>query len=203
VIIFRFSSTDMFVGMTTMGKDMSVERLTERLTTTLEHFYAGIHTHGSHYSSGETTHESHCNSEEPTPDPNLKEATTETHNHEPEYESQKVTSELHCNSDISCFPKMKMTQGLVLEKGSDHDERKLHVGKEHQRPYSPSVELMTHPGFPSTDFTDFTNAGCGTGADEFSKSDERRHEIEVLGSAELQENLSRGGFVKRSSVFSM
>jgi predicted glycoside hydrolase/deacetylase ChbG (UPF0249 family) len=46
-----------------------------------------------------------------------------------------------------------------------------------------TVELMCHPGYPCTDPT----AGCGFGADEFSMSEERRHEMKILSSKEMKD----------------
>lgn len=44
-------------------------------------------------------------------------------------------------------------------------------------------EVMTHPGYPCTDST---KGGCGTGADDFARSNDRRHELEVLTSPTMQ-----------------
>ncbi|KAM4809346.1 carbohydrate deacetylase isoform 2-T2 [Rhinophrynus dorsalis] len=46
---------------------------------------------------------------------------------------------------------------------------------------SVSIELMTHPGYPS----DPQEGGCGEGPDEFSQSRDRLHELEVLKSSSL------------------
>ncbi|XP_062999877.1 carbohydrate deacetylase [Elgaria multicarinata webbii] len=45
-----------------------------------------------------------------------------------------------------------------------------------------TIELMTHPGYPSLPPV----GGCGEGPDEFSQSWERLHELETLTDAELQ-----------------
>ncbi|ELT97964.1 hypothetical protein CAPTEDRAFT_146733 [Capitella teleta] len=48
---------------------------------------------------------------------------------------------------------------------------------EHEHPGAyHTVELMCHPGYPGID----PASGCGVGADDFSMSDERRHEMNVL-----------------------
>ncbi|ELU04004.1 hypothetical protein CAPTEDRAFT_209969 [Capitella teleta] len=48
---------------------------------------------------------------------------------------------------------------------------------EHEHPGAyHTVELMCHPGYPGID----PASGCGVGADAFSMSDERRHEMNVL-----------------------
>ncbi|MEE6512615.1 hypothetical protein FKM82_019714 [Ascaphus truei] len=54
----------------------------------------------------------------------------------------------------------------------------------HSPPSTPSVsmELMTHPGYPSLP----TEGGCGEGPDDFSRSRERLHELEVLRDPSLQ-----------------
>ena len=46
-----------------------------------------------------------------------------------------------------------------------------------------SVELMSHPGYPGTD----PDAGCGIGADDFSMSEDRRHEMNVLTGTAIHE----------------
>ncbi|XP_032991925.1 carbohydrate deacetylase [Lacerta agilis] len=45
-----------------------------------------------------------------------------------------------------------------------------------------TIELMTHPGYPSVPPV----GGCGEGPDDFSQSWERLHELETLKKAELQ-----------------
>ncbi|KAM3826397.1 carbohydrate deacetylase [Vipera latastei] len=47
-----------------------------------------------------------------------------------------------------------------------------------------TLELMTHPGYPSIPPT----GGCGEGPDDFSQSWERRHELETLTNPELQKH---------------
>ncbi|NP_001089361.1 carbohydrate deacetylase [Xenopus laevis] len=47
---------------------------------------------------------------------------------------------------------------------------------------SVSIELMTHPGYPSSP----EEGGCGEGPDDFSQSLDRLHELEVLKSAPLR-----------------
>ncbi|KAE8634699.1 hypothetical protein XENTR_v10002411 [Xenopus tropicalis] len=47
---------------------------------------------------------------------------------------------------------------------------------------SVSIELMTHPGYPSIP----EDGGCGEGPDDFSQSLDRLHELEVLKSTSLQ-----------------
>ena len=42
-----------------------------------------------------------------------------------------------------------------------------------------SCELMVHPGYPCK------NGGCGQGPDDFSRSTERPHEMNVIQSDEL------------------
>ncbi|KAJ8286204.1 hypothetical protein GJAV_G00035750 [Gymnothorax javanicus] len=52
-----------------------------------------------------------------------------------------------------------------------------------QSPRRPiTVELMVHPGYPS----DPNQGGCGEGPDEFSQSQERRHELDTLMDPQLQ-----------------
>nr|XP_020666757.1 carbohydrate deacetylase [Pogona vitticeps] len=45
-----------------------------------------------------------------------------------------------------------------------------------------TIELMTHPGYPSIPPV----GGCGEGPDDFSQSWERQHELETLKNTELQ-----------------
>lgn len=45
-----------------------------------------------------------------------------------------------------------------------------------------TIELMTHPGYPSVPPV----GGCGEGPDDFSQSWERLHELETLKNPELQ-----------------
>uniref|UniRef100_A0A8C6XNG5 Carbohydrate deacetylase n=1 Tax=Naja naja TaxID=35670 RepID=A0A8C6XNG5_NAJNA len=47
-----------------------------------------------------------------------------------------------------------------------------------------TLELMTHPGYPSIPPT----GGCGEGPDDFSQSWERLHELETLKNPELQKH---------------
>ncbi|XP_034291667.1 carbohydrate deacetylase [Pantherophis guttatus] len=47
-----------------------------------------------------------------------------------------------------------------------------------------TLELMTHPGYPSIPPT----GGCGEGPDDFSQSWERLHELQTLKNAELQKH---------------
>uniref|UniRef100_T1D6Z1 Carbohydrate deacetylase n=1 Tax=Crotalus horridus TaxID=35024 RepID=T1D6Z1_CROHD len=47
-----------------------------------------------------------------------------------------------------------------------------------------TLELMTHPGYPSIPPT----GGCGEGPDDFSQSWERLHELETLTKPDLQEH---------------
>ncbi|KAM9329075.1 carbohydrate deacetylase [Gastrophryne carolinensis] len=52
-----------------------------------------------------------------------------------------------------------------------------------------SIELMTHPGYPSVPPV----GGCGEGPDDFSQSWERRHEMEVLKDPLLLQYYSENG----------
>ncbi|XP_053313366.1 carbohydrate deacetylase isoform X2 [Spea bombifrons] len=54
---------------------------------------------------------------------------------------------------------------------------------------SVSIELMTHPGYPSLPH----EGGCGEGPDDFSQSSERLHELEVLKSSLLQSYFNKTG----------
>lgn len=44
------------------------------------------------------------------------------------------------------------------------------------------VELMTHPGYPCVNDRAL---GCGIGADDFAKSADRKHELDLLTSPEM------------------
>ena len=45
------------------------------------------------------------------------------------------------------------------------------------------IELMCHPGYPSDSFI----GGCGTGQpDEFSQSNDRQHEFNILSSGDFK-----------------
>ncbi|XP_064612412.1 carbohydrate deacetylase-like [Liolophura sinensis] len=46
-------------------------------------------------------------------------------------------------------------------------------------------ELMVHPGYPTGNI-----GGCGTGPDEFSKSADRKHEMDILQSADFKQYLN-------------
>jgi hypothetical protein len=43
------------------------------------------------------------------------------------------------------------------------------------------VELMVHPGYPNIN----NNGGCGCGPDDFSKSEDRLHELNVLSNQDI------------------
>ncbi|NXA51913.1 YDJC deacetylase, partial [Nothocercus julius] len=58
----------------------------------------------------------------------------------------------------------------------------LRQGPARPRSSSVSVELMVHPGYPSTPDA----GGCGEGPDDFSQSWERLHELQTLMEPELQ-----------------
>ncbi|XP_018421537.1 PREDICTED: carbohydrate deacetylase [Nanorana parkeri] len=66
-----------------------------------------------------------------------------------------------------------------------------------QAPHSPpshsrtsiSIELMTHPGYPSVP----PEGGCGEGPDDFSQSWERLHEMEILKNPLLHSYFSEKG----------
>lgn len=47
-----------------------------------------------------------------------------------------------------------------------------------------TCELMVHPGYPCRNRE---LGGCGGGADEFAASNEREHEMRVLGSDEMKQ----------------
>ncbi|KAL7054179.1 hypothetical protein AAHC03_026508 [Spirometra sp. Aus1] len=57
-----------------------------------------------------------------------------------------------------------------------------------KRSHAPTVELMTHPGYPLTE-TGPENQGCADslGPDDFSRSIDRAHEMAVLQSSEFSE----------------
>lgn len=44
-----------------------------------------------------------------------------------------------------------------------------------------TAELMVHPGYPSLPH----EGGCGEGPDDFSQSDDRRHELSILSDPSL------------------
>ena len=51
-----------------------------------------------------------------------------------------------------------------------------------------TCEWMVHPGYVTVG-----NGGCGTGADDFSRSPDREHEMSVLCSDELKQHLAHIG----------
>ncbi|CAJ0964634.1 unnamed protein product [Ranitomeya imitator] len=70
-----------------------------------------------------------------------------------------------------------------IQRAVDYSIQSLHNCLTPQRsPHSPashsstSIELMTHPGYPSV----LSEGGCGEGPDDFSQSWERVHEMKIL-----------------------
>ncbi|XP_063820857.1 carbohydrate deacetylase [Pseudophryne corroboree] len=85
-----------------------------------------------------------------------------------------------------------------LQQALDYSILSLHSGLSPQSSmYSPtshpstslSIELMTHPGYPSVP----TEGGCGEGPDDFSQSWERVHEMNVLKDPLLHSYFSERG----------
>ncbi|KAF7240734.1 Carbohydrate deacetylase [Varanus komodoensis] len=71
--------------------------------------------------------------------------------------------------------------GAYLAKEDPSAPSRSLSGPEHET-RSLTIELMTHPGYPSLPPV----GGCGEGPDDFSQSWERLHELETLKNAELQ-----------------
>ena len=62
----------------------------------------------------------------------------------------------------------RLQQGILSSFRSDSGEK--------------TSELMCHPGYRC-----IAEGGCGSGADEFSRSEEREHEMDILRSPEMHE----------------
>ncbi|XP_077317754.1 carbohydrate deacetylase isoform X1 [Lithobates pipiens] len=83
-----------------------------------------------------------------------------------------------------------------LQQALDYSIQSLHgCQSSHSSPCSPNsrtsitIELMTHPGYPSVPPV----GGCGEGPDDFSQSWERLHEMEVLKNPLLHNYYSEMG----------
>ena len=70
--------------------------------------------------------------------------------------------------DIHCLPV-----------GSQNDPKRKEFGED-----TVTCELMVHPGYRSRDME---NGGCGEGADDFSMSSDREHELKVLCGPEMKQ----------------
>ena len=155
-----------------MGKDMSVERLTQRLSKTLQNLPTGNSTHESEYNREGSTHESVSNTEG---------STFESH-------YSMVNSEMKVTNNQSPGNENKSSGNICVSPA---------VRKGQNKYQHFSVELMAHPGFACPDLE---NGGCGTGPDEFARSEERCHEMKVLNSEDFQDFLTTAGFEKHFSV---
>ncbi|XP_069820147.1 carbohydrate deacetylase [Dendropsophus ebraccatus] len=83
-----------------------------------------------------------------------------------------------------------------IQRALDYSVQSLHSRLTQQSSlYSPisnssiSVELMTHPGYPSV----LSEGGCGEGPDDFSQSWERLHEMKILKDPLLHSSYSDRG----------
>ncbi|XP_072271740.1 carbohydrate deacetylase [Pyxicephalus adspersus] len=88
--------------------------------------------------------------------------------------------------------KSNIQQALDYSVQSLHSYQSLHSSSHSSTsnpPTSISIELMTHPGYPSVP----PEGGCGEGPDDFSQSWERLHEMEVLKNPLLHSYYSEKG----------
>ncbi|XP_033119317.1 carbohydrate deacetylase-like isoform X2 [Anneissia japonica] len=56
-------------------------------------------------------------------------------------------------------------------------------------PATSTIEWMVHPGYPTE-----IEGGCGSGADDFSRSPDRFHEVEVLNNTHLKQHFKENRF---------
>ena len=87
-----------------------------------------------------------------------------------------------CGQDVA-------EQSCEVERETHSNCRRTNGSTEHSKTIS--VELMVHPGYPSSS----QDLGCGSGADEFACSSARKHELDILSSKRMLEWLNKENII--------
>ena len=157
--------------MAVMGKDMSVERIDNQIQTTLQSIRQKV-------LNQQTSNEK------------VKE--------KDEQEKERISGKRnvgeagqgHEEKSAKCKEHQEEEFGQVNHQVLTETDKSLEDSPNLQC-YPITLELMTHPGFPSLPGSEV--GGCGEGADDFAMSPDRLHEIRVLCGKEMAELFKKHG----------
>ena len=205
-LLCRFS--DCFVGMVTMGYNMTTDRLISQLSDAFNYAERCVQNSAEHSCANNTSTSSiaqgdctprYCD----TGGCERSEYSSIESGHDSDFETtRQLTRNTEQDTVVDDFCELKQVGRSYsvdtpncnsIKKTIDNDsgnvlKDKLGANSEQQNAstserYKVVVELMVHPGYPSNS----GDPGCGSGADEFACSSARKHELDILSSKQILE----------------